>query len=719
MARNPRKHTQVDMSMPPIRFANIAPLVHIAVLIEATTAVWPEPPYGKKRSASCAHVVRFFIASETQWRWSTKFLCSKKEGEEDRIHRRQDLLSAEVLPPGTASGEPVEKRYFYFRIFAHFTFYDPLDSISYLEILPLCVMSGTSLTVLRGELKGFSSERDTIALRAVEDALEREVATRKLSIAQLQLTNAGIERMETCIAHFQNARRSERESREALTFVLKELHDALDGDEGTPVDLASSSVSDNRAKGVSMVAQLVAARDRALQTQSQHMVVPSLTPGTDISQYGLTNSETVDRSFSATKSNLRLSKFVQAAIQPDERCSEHATKTNSDFAAQTRLHGDENSSSVMLTTLYSNETTLPSRVSLACGSGSLQSESSSDGTEAKFIPRVSADAAGTPSQIFDAVQRISTNQNDVDEIMELVMKIEASRISAENSLTGCRAQISALHADVRVAWEALTSLRSTPTRGSVEGFAEELESLLREKDAATLAISQLTEDKQRAMKSASQVTEKLLASDGIRMQAEAELATMREQVQGLQKHIRELADLNQKSRQQLAAERSRSQRFESECAHAHAREEKDRRRFALLQAEVSELRNGLTRRVRQVNRSALLTKRAYEELAREKASQTVLRARERELELKVCELADALAANQDDIKLGKSFSTLVANSSGGTPHHDATASREVELLVQELAREEMRARKRADEAEKIAASALSEVKALKEAVGIN
>lgn len=575
-------------------------------------------------------------------------------------------------------------------------------------------MSGTSLTVLRGELKGFSSERDTIALRAVEDALEREVATRKLSIAQLQLTNAGIEQMETCIAHFQNARRSERESREALTFVLKELHDALDGDEDTPVDLASSSVSDNRAKGVSMVAQLVAARDRALQTQSQHMVVPSLTPGTDTSQHGLTNSETVDRSFSATKSNLRLSKFeLQAAIQPDERCSEHATKTNSDFAAQTRLHGDENSSSVMLTTLYSNETTLPSRVSLACGSGSLQSESSSDGTEAKFIPRVSADAADTPSQIFDAVQRISTNKNDVDEIMELVMKIEASRMSAENSLMGCRAQISALHADVRVAWEALTVLRSTPTRGSVESFAEELESLLREKDAATLAISQLTEDKQRAVKSASQVTEKLLASDGIRMQAEAELATMREQVQGLQKHVRELADLNQKSRQQLAAERSRSQRFESECAYAHAREEKDRRRFALLQAEVSELRNRLTRRVRQVNRSALLTKRAHEELAREKASQTVLRARERELELKVCELADALAANQDDIKLGKSFSTL-ANSSGRTPHNDATASREVELLVQELAREEMRARNRAEEAEKIAASALSEVKALKE-----
>lgn len=648
------------------------------------------------------------IASETQWRWSTRFLCSKKEGKEDRIHRRQDLRSGEVLPPGTASGEPVEKRYFYFRFFHYFTTCIGTTFTAHL-------MSGTNLTVLRGELKGFSSERDTIALRAVEDALEREVATRKLSIAQLQLTNAGIEQMETCIAHLQNARRSERESREALTFVLKELHDALDGDEDTPVDLASSSVSDNRAKGVSMVAQLVAARDRALQTQSQHMVVPSLTPGTDTSQYGLTNSETVDRSFSATKSNLRLSKFVQAAIQPDERCSEHATKTNSDFAAQTRLHADENSSSVTLTTLYSNETTLPSRVSLARGSGSLHSESSSDGTEAKFIPRVSADAAGTPSQIFDAVQRISTNKNDVDEIMEFVMKIEASRTSAENSLMGCRAQISALHADVRVAWEALTSLRSTPTRGSVEGFAEELESLLREKDAATLAISQLTEDKQRAVKSASQVTEKLLASDGIRMQAEAELATMREQVQGLQKHIRELADLNQKSRQQLAAERSRSQRFESECAYAHAREEKDRRRFALLQAEVSELRNGLTRRVRQVNRSALLTKRAHEELAREKASQTVLRARERELELKVCELADALAANQDDIKLGKSFSTL-ANSSGGTPHHDATASREVELLVQELAREEMRARNRAEEAEKIAASALSEVKALKEAV---
>ena len=130
---------------------------------------------------------------------------------------------------------------------------------------------------------------------------------------------------------------------------------------------------------------------------------------------------------------------------------------------------------------------------------------------------------------------------------------------------------------------------------------------------------------------------------------------------------------------------------------------------------MSQLRSGLTRRVRQVNRSALLAKRAHEELAREKASQTVHRARERELELKVCELADALAANQDNRKLGKSFSTL-ANSSGETLRPHAKASREVELLVQELAHEEMKARNRADEAEKIAASALSEVKALKEAV---
>lgn len=116
MARNPRKHTQVDMSMPPIRVANIAPLVHVAVLIKATTAVWPEPPYEKKRSAAC--MLYDLIASETQWRWSTRFLCGKKEGKEDRIHRRQDLRSGEVLPPETASGEPVEKRYFYFRIFS-------------------------------------------------------------------------------------------------------------------------------------------------------------------------------------------------------------------------------------------------------------------------------------------------------------------------------------------------------------------------------------------------------------------------------------------------------------------------------------------------------------------------------------------------------------------------------------------------------------------------
>ena len=223
-----------------------------------------------------------------------------------------------------------------------------------------------------------------------------------------------------------------------------------------------------------MVHQLVAARDRALQSLSQHTVVPSLAPGTDTSQHGLITSETVDRSFSATKSNLHLSEPVQATIQPDERCAVNATKTNSDIAAQLRLNSNENSSSVMSTTLHSNKTSLPSRALLACGSGSPQPALPSDDSEAEFIPRLSADAACIPSQIFDAVRRISTNKNDVYEIIELVTKIEASRISAENSLTGCRAQISALHADLRVAWEALTSLRSTPTRGSVEGSLKNL-----------------------------------------------------------------------------------------------------------------------------------------------------------------------------------------------------------------------------------------------------
>ena len=195
----------------------------------------------------------------------------------------------------------------------------------------ISTMGDTNLTVLRDELKGFSSERDTVALRVVEDALEREVATRKLNIAQLKLTNSGIDQIETYIAHFQNARSSERDSREALTFVLKQLQDALDGNKSTSVDLVSLSVSDARARGVSMVHQLVAARDRALQSLSQHTVVPSLAPGTDTSQHGLITSETVDRSFSATKSNLHLSEPVQATIQPDERCAVNATKTISDF----------------------------------------------------------------------------------------------------------------------------------------------------------------------------------------------------------------------------------------------------------------------------------------------------------------------------------------------------------------------------------------------------
>ena len=65
------------------------------------------------------HVVRFDRerdAMEVEHKISLQ-----QERRERRSHSSpsgQDLRSGEVLPPGAASGEPVEKRYFYFRIFS-------------------------------------------------------------------------------------------------------------------------------------------------------------------------------------------------------------------------------------------------------------------------------------------------------------------------------------------------------------------------------------------------------------------------------------------------------------------------------------------------------------------------------------------------------------------------------------------------------------------------
>ena len=300
----------------------------------------------------------------------------------------------------------------------------------------------------------------------------------------------------------------------------------------------------------------------------------------------------------------------------------------------------------------------------------------------------------------------------VAQVLELVAQLDAARRSAEDVAVAARADVAAMRAEVAVAWEALGTPHATPTQSSVERFAEELEALLQEKDAVTAVAAQEIENKRRAIVASAEAQRQLVLQTSARARAESALRSAHEQVEGLKRHARELADLNQSSRQQVAAERRLVQRLKNETKQASDREEKERRRADSTHAEAHKLRSGLTARTREAFRNAEAARQAREEAERERGVNQLLRAREQKLESKVCELANAVAQQAQAASV-KSQEKAHAAVTG-------TAVRELEVMVQELAHEEIRSRRRAAEAEaaskaakEATADALSQVAALR------
>lgn len=295
------------------------------------------------------------------------------------------------------------------------------------------------------------------------------------------------------------------------------------------------------------------------------------------------------------------------------------------------------------------------------------------------------------------------------DMLNLVQQLDAARRSAEDAAFAAREDVTAMRAEVAVAWEALATPHATPTQSSVERFAEELQSLLFEKDEMTAVAAREAEHKRRAVVSAAEANRQLIIHTGARTRAEAALRSAHEQVEGLKRHARELADLNQTSRQQAAAERSRAQRLQKERDIACDREEKERRRADSLHAEAQQLRSGLTARTREAARHGEAAREARVEVEQERSVHRTLRVREQLLEGKVLELVSAIA-RQAHVVSKPSANTSQAKTLQVPLESSACtmcglAVRELEVLVQELALEEIRARARAAAAEAEAATA--------------
>ena len=527
----------------------------------------------------------------------------------------------------------------------------------------------------------------TEALRLLDEALTGQVQTKILSLRQLKATIRGIAKIENFSSELIDIRILVNDLDAALSSILSTLRDALSAD--YDVD-AMNSTSEKAAVALSMVRELVAARDHALEqavplsinvsTQKMKPLVPASS----------------DHTFMLHPKPARQTSAGLTGAVESENEARADDKTGKGELVQSI-------SPLSLNELPITDGPIPTQVSTTT-SAPAQSSESTEMVAKQLVPCVL-------DEIFTAVRESTVDQQKAHHVLQLVTRLDAARETAEHEARMSRADVAAMRADVAVAWDALATPRATPTRGGVEQFADELEALLREKDATAVEAQQAVEDRRRALAAVSRAEDDMRSHIQAHEKMEAELRILQDESVGLRRHVRELADRNQKSRHKIAIERGLLQRCKDEKKTLAAREEKERRRAEALQSEIHELRSGLTRQMQEAKRSATAVKNIGSELERERADVQLLRAREEQLELKVCELADELARQDKVLANSPNISSKVTGFST-TTLCTPNGLRELEILVQELAKEEVSARRRAEEAERTVVELKAEVEHL-------
>tara|TARA_B110000977_G_scaffold161128_1_gene205884 strand:- start:122 stop:1936 length:1815 start_codon:yes stop_codon:yes gene_type:complete len=532
----------------------------------------------------------------------------------------------------------------------------------------------------------------TEALRLLDETLKSQMQTKTLSLQQLKATIRGIAKMESFSRELINSRVEVNDLNRALSSIILTLRDALNADRD--VD-AVISTSEKVAVATSMVRELVAARDHALE-------------------------QALSLSIGATRKNTK----PQVTSSSSDLCVEvsaepvRQTSAETDADADVKVGEGEHVRSISLLSLNELPTAADSilaRASTTTSAHAISLENTAVIAKQQ-VPRVL-------DEIFTAVREstLAIGQQKAHDFLQLVTRLDAARESAEHEARAARAEVATMRADVAVAWDALATPRATPTRGGVEQFADELEALLKEKDASAVEAAKAVEDRRRALVAVSRAEDDTRAHIHAREEITTELRTLQDESVGLRRHVRELADRNQKSRHQLANERFRCQQKEDENKTTAAREEKERRRAEALQSEIQELRSGLTRKMQEANRSATAVKNVRAELERERSVAQLLRAREEQLELKVCELADELARQDKMLAKSPNSSDKIVTGFSSSALHAPSGLRELEILVQELAKEELRARRRAEEAERTVDELKADVEQLNKKItsGVN
>ena len=383
----------------------------------------------------------------------------------------------------------------------------------------------------------------TEALRLLDETLTGQVQTKILSLQQLKATIRGIAKIENFSSELIDIRILVNDLDAALSSILSTLRDALSAD--CDVD-AMNSTSEKAAVVLSMVRELVAARDHALEkavplsidvsTQDAKSLVPSS------SDHTLKLHPEPARQTSAA-----LTGAVESENEENEARAD--VKTGKGELVQSI-------SPLSLNELPTTDGPIATQVSTTTSTPAQASEST-EMVAKQLVPVL--------DEIFTAVRESTLDQQKAHHVLQLVTRLNGARETAEHEARMSRADVAATRADVAVAWDALATPRATPTRGGVEQFADELEALLREKDATAVEAQQAMEDRRRALAAVSRAEDDLKSHIHAHEKMETELRILQDENVGLRRHVRELADRNQKSRHKMAIERGLLQRSINLC----------------------------------------------------------------------------------------------------------------------------------------------------------
>ena len=420
----------------------------------------------------------------------------------------------------------------------------------------------------------------TEALRLLDETLTGQVQTKILSLQQIKATIRGIAKIENFSSELIDIRILVNDLDAALSSILSTLRDALSAD--CDVD-AMNSTSEKAAVALSMVRELVAAHEHALEKAAPLSIEVSTQ---DAKPLVLSSS---DHTLKLHPEPARQTSAGLTGAVESEKEARAEVKTGKGELVQSisPLHLNE---------LPTMDGPIPKHVSTTTSTPARSSESR-DGRQA---------AGSCLGRNFTAVRESTLDQQKAHHVLQLVTRLNGARETAEHEARMSRADVAATRADVAVAWDALATPRATPTRGGVEQFADELEALLREKDATAVEAQQAMEDRRRALAAVSRAEDDMKSHIHAHEKMETELRILQDENVGLRRHVRELADRNQKSRHKLAIERGLLQRSKDEKKTLAAREEKERRRAEALQSEIHELRSGLTRKCKRRSAVRLL-----------------------------------------------------------------------------------------------------------------